>query len=116
MAPIPWVFWKYGERIRTKKPLNLDWKRTYTPAMMVLLVGLGLAVDLLSRYIVVSLWGSCWGVRHAHRGRWAMLSLYLERLITYFSLLPRVTLNFDNIVSNILSHGLTVAAPSFSNL
>jgi hypothetical protein len=24
MAPIPWVFWKYGERIRTKKPLNLD--------------------------------------------------------------------------------------------
>jgi hypothetical protein len=24
MAPIPWIFWKYGERIRMRSPLNLD--------------------------------------------------------------------------------------------
>jgi hypothetical protein len=24
LAPVPWIFWKYGERIRTKYPLKLD--------------------------------------------------------------------------------------------
>ncbi|KUJ08154.1 MFS general substrate transporter [Mollisia scopiformis] len=24
MTPIPWVFWKYGERIRTRNPIDLD--------------------------------------------------------------------------------------------
>jgi hypothetical protein len=24
MAPIPWIFWKYGERIRTRKPINFE--------------------------------------------------------------------------------------------
>jgi hypothetical protein len=24
MAPVPWVFWKYGERIRTRSTLKLD--------------------------------------------------------------------------------------------
>ncbi len=24
LVPIPWVFWRYGERIRTRNPIELD--------------------------------------------------------------------------------------------